>query len=155
MLAVLLPSLDDGNLSVRAMSLKHIEEIVAQSGTFNILEIVPEAQAATIGYYIDGQEPVAGWKTTLGETATPAARIRDANALFQRLDDNGILSGTTSTPLRYTYVEGSELACSAAPDAGNHHLNRDDDAPGRRQLSRVLRLFAVVRRRVCAEYPVF
>lgn len=113
MLAVLLPSLDDGNLSVRAMSLKHIEEIVAQSGTFNILEIVPEAQAATIGYYIDGQEPVAGWKTTLGETATPAARIRDANALFQRLDDNGILSGTTSTPLRYTYVEGSNYYTEA------------------------------------------
>ncbi len=105
LLSVLLTSLDTKDMTVDAASLKHIDEIVAASGTFNILEIVPDAAGASIGYYIDGQEPVSGWKSTLAALTSPAERSDYVNNLFGRLANRGVLSGAETTPLRYTYYD--------------------------------------------------
>ncbi len=104
-LAVLLTSLDSKDMNVDAASLNHIDEIVAHSGTFNILEIVPDTAGATVGYYIDGQEPISGWKTALSALTSPAERSDYVNSLFGRLAARDILSGSDTTPLSYTYFD--------------------------------------------------
>lgn len=99
--------------SVDAASLKHIDEIIAANKAYNILEIVPDAAAASFGYYVDGQEPIAGWKTTLAGikssdgNSNPAARSSYVNDLFKRLADKGILgnAGSTTTPLQCSYYD--------------------------------------------------
>lgn len=111
-LAALLKSLHF-KTTVDAASLKHIDEIIAANKTYNVLEIVPDAAAASFGYYIDGQEPIAGWKTTLAGikspdgASNPAARSSYINDLFKRLADKGILgnAGTTTTPLQCSYYD--------------------------------------------------
>ncbi len=105
LLAVLLTSLDSKDMSVDAASLKHIDEIVASSGTFNILEIVPDTAGASVGYYVDGQEPIAGWKDELAALTSPAERSDYVNTLFGRLANRGALSGGDTTPLRQTYYD--------------------------------------------------
>ncbi|NLA85776.1 MAG: hypothetical protein GX847_00525, partial [Clostridiales bacterium] len=106
MLAAALVAFSPERTTGNAASLKHIEEIVAQSGTFNILEIVPDEKAASFGYYIAGQEPISsayfdtysdgearlnGWMATLAKTSSPAGRSAFANELFGRLASRGIL----------------------------------------------------------------
>ena len=105
LLAGLLTSLDRKDMTVDAASLKHIDEIVADSGTFNILEIVPETAGASIGYYADGQEPVSGWQGELAALTSAAERSAYVNNLFGRLADRGVLSGAETTPLMYTYYD--------------------------------------------------
>jgi hypothetical protein len=124
MLIVTLTSLDSATMTVEAASLKHIDEIVAQSGTFNILEIVPDKQAASFGYYIDGQEPITsadfdtyqdgttqinGWKATLTKKTSPADRTSFVNDLFSRLKAKGVLGdiGVTAAPLQNLYYNNN------------------------------------------------
>ncbi len=102
-LAVALTSLDKPDMTVDAASLKHIDEIVAASGTFNILEIVPDTAGASIGYYINDEEPTQGWIDTLRTLASPSERSSYVNDLFMRLSDRGVLSSAGTTPLRQTY----------------------------------------------------
>jgi hypothetical protein len=107
MLAALLTTLDASRTTVDAASLKHIDEIVAASGTFNILEIVPDVNAASVGYTIDGQEPAAGWKTAAAVLTSPSARSQYVNGLFKRLADKGVLGSGTTTPLKYDYYDST------------------------------------------------
>jgi hypothetical protein len=109
LLAVLLTSFDLKDMSVDAASLKHIDEIVASSGTFNILEIVPDAAGASVGYYIDGQEPIKYWKEALAALLSPADRSNHINTLFSRLADKGVLGAedVTATPLQRTYYDST------------------------------------------------
>ena len=105
-----LASLNSNGTTVSAASLKHIDDIVAQGGTFNILELVPDTAAASIGYYIDGQEPIASWKTTVAGKASPSERSKYVNDLFSRLastapPDKSVLSKGTATPLKLTYYD--------------------------------------------------
>jgi hypothetical protein len=122
-LAALLASLNPLRITVDAASLKHIEEIVAGSGAFNILEVVPDTAAASFGYYIAGQEPIStpayatfsytddagrtvvinGWKAALSIKTSPEERRAYLNGLFGALMDSGVLSDGTATPLRLTY----------------------------------------------------
>jgi hypothetical protein len=122
MLAVMLPSLDKADMTVNAVSLKHIEEIVAASGEFKILEIVPDVKAASIGYYIDGAEPVSDWKTVLAGTATPEARTLYANKLFGELAAGGILSEGTATPLRSIKAGMDYTEAYLPPDLDNWQI---------------------------------
>ncbi|UOO37218.1 DUF5057 domain-containing protein [Oscillospiraceae bacterium CM] len=105
LLAALLASLDPRS-SVDAASLKHIDEIVAANQPFKILEIVPDTAGASIGYYVDGQEPIANWKTLLAGMTTPAERSNYVNTLFTRLQSKGVLSNTNAAPLQYSYYDG-------------------------------------------------
>lgn len=105
MFAVILTSVDSTSVIVNATSLKHIDEIIAGSGTFNILEIVPDTKGASFGYYVDEQEPISTWKTTLSGFSSPAERSDYVNDLFTRLADKGILSGTETTALKYQYYD--------------------------------------------------
>jgi hypothetical protein len=119
LLAVALTALGPDRTTGSAASLKHIDEIVAERGTFSILEIVPDAKAASFGYYIDGQEPISsayfdtysyGTETINGWTARLAKlpqeqRSTFVNGLFTRLSAGGILGNTAAFPLRYTYYE--------------------------------------------------
>ena len=105
MLAGLLTTLDTKDMTVDAASLKHIDEIVADSGTFNILEIVPDTAGASVGYYAAGQEPVSGWRNELSALTSPAERSDYVNNLFERLAVRGVLSDTETTPLMYTYYD--------------------------------------------------
>ena len=106
MLAVSLAVFDSTN-TVDAASLKHIDEIVAQSGTFNILEIVPDTAASSFGYYVAGQEPIAAWQTAIAGLTSPAERGAFVNELFGRLASKGVLGSDSSSPLRYTYYDGT------------------------------------------------
>lgn len=126
-LAALLMSLNPIRITVDAASLKHIEEIVAASGAFNILELVPDTAAASIGYYVAGQEPISapayatfsyiddtgqtvvtnGWKAALSRKTSPEERRAYINGLFGALKDSGVLSGGTATPLRLTYGDAA------------------------------------------------
>jgi hypothetical protein len=119
MLAVSLTALNSDGMTAHAASLKHIEEIIAASGTFKILEIVPDVKAAAFGYYVNGQEPISkayfdtysngtkaidGWTASLAQLP-PEQRSTFVNDLFGRLAARRILGNTTDTPLRYTYYE--------------------------------------------------
>ncbi len=120
MLALTLVSMDTPTITGNAASLKHIDEIVAESGTFTILEIVPDVFAASFGYYIAGQEPISsadfdtytdgsvqinGWQATLAKRTSPAKRTEFVNSLFLQLQTKGVLGdiGVTTTPLQNSY----------------------------------------------------
>ncbi|NLT13197.1 MAG: DUF5057 domain-containing protein, partial [Clostridiales bacterium] len=120
LLALALTTFNADRMTGNAASLKHIDEIVAQSGTFNILEIVPDVKTASFGYYIGGQEPIeqayfdsctggadqlSGWLATLSKTPSREKRIEIANDLFERLELKGILGNSAAAPLRNTYYE--------------------------------------------------
>ena len=106
-LAVSLAFLDSSNMTAEAASLKYIDEIVAQSGTFNILEIVPDPAAASFGYYVAGQEPSAAWPSAIAGLTTPAARSAYVNGLFGRLASRGVLGSSASSPLSPTYYDSA------------------------------------------------
>lgn len=96
-------------------SLPHIEAIVnslkGSSSSFNILEIVPQADTGSIGYYVSGQEPTADWKEKAGELkqGTPdengtyaSAAVNRGNyvsALLSSLQSAQLLGSGTDTPL--------------------------------------------------------
>jgi len=103
LVAVLVPSL--GTKASAFTSLNHIESIKANQSTFNIVEIVPQANTGSIGYYVDGYEPTSNyWMTEVAAGANRAARNNIAKTVFQNLQARGILGSTpadTSCPLTY------------------------------------------------------
>jgi hypothetical protein len=101
-LSVVFTSLDVAEITADAASLPHIEEILANNGTYRILEIVPDAAAATFGYYVAGQEPIANWKDQLAAMENPTVRTEYVNGLFSGLVAAGLMSETEATPLSYT-----------------------------------------------------
>lgn len=137
LLAALMLSIDSIRTMSKAASLTYIDQIVAASGTFNILEIVPDTAAASFGYYIDGQEPNAGWKTEIAAMTSPSARSTYVNTQFSRLAsaDKEVLGSGTSTPLKYTYYDDvnksyyTEAYTVADPQNWSKlHLNANESA---------------------------
>ena len=104
LLAVFLPSLRTHASAFT--SLNHIESIKANQSTFNIVEIVPQANTGSIGYYVDGYEPTSNyWMTETAKLVGAGTRANYANGIFKNLQDCGILgSGTTDTTCPLTYV---------------------------------------------------
>lgn len=80
-------------------SLPHIEEIVSSSNQFNILEIVPEKGSGSIGYYVEGQEPVESFNDLLAGKTSQSARAAAAGELFTHLRNRGLLGDNEDTPL--------------------------------------------------------
>ncbi|NLT14344.1 MAG: DUF5057 domain-containing protein [Clostridiales bacterium] len=86
-----------------ATSLPWIEEIKRSTGSFDILEIVPQAGSGSIGWYIDGQEPGANWaKDSLAALPTKAQRVSAAAVYLSALQSAGLLGAADATPLRKT-----------------------------------------------------
>jgi hypothetical protein len=83
-------------------SLPHIEAIVSNmenaADTYDILEIVPQQGAGSIGYYIAGQEPTADWTSKLAAKPTEAERKAYADALMKNLTDSGLMGDKSDTP---------------------------------------------------------
>jgi hypothetical protein len=91
-----------------ATSLPWIEEIKRSPGTFDILEIVPQAGSGSIGWYIGGQEPGANWAADrLSALPSKAQRVTAANAYLSSLQAAGLLGDADATPLKKTgdYLE--------------------------------------------------
>ncbi|MCR5150110.1 MAG: DUF5057 domain-containing protein [Clostridiales bacterium] len=88
-----------------ASSLTHIEEIKSSyaGSTFKVLEIAPESDAGSIGYYIKGEEPVANWRETLAGIANQSVRKVYATRLWSALVEKELLtigaSNTDETPM--------------------------------------------------------
>lgn len=72
-------------------SLSGIEQIKSRGGTFTILEIVPQDGTGSIGYYVPGQEPTAGWMGELAEKTSRTERTNFANTLFNELRNREIM----------------------------------------------------------------
>lgn len=92
-------------------SLPHIEEIVSSvsaGDVFNILEIIPKAGSGSIGYYINGQEPISNLGYLLSGETSENARRNAVNALFTNLEGRGIIGSTSGTPLTYSGPEYAE-----------------------------------------------
>lgn len=97
-----------------ATSLPHIESIIGEmkgGAEFNILEVVPEDGAGSIGYYVSGQEPSAQWKEAVGAIRlgepdsngvySDAGSLRTSTMveLLDRLTNAQLLSNNDTTPL--------------------------------------------------------
>lgn len=83
-------------------SLPHIEEIVSsvsKSGSFNILEIVPEAGTGSIGYYVSGQEPLQDLSSLLSGKNDQSERSSAAGEVLADLENRQLLGSGTDTPL--------------------------------------------------------
>ncbi len=117
-----------------AASLHHIEAIKASGSTFVILEVVPEAGTGSIGYYIDGQDPAAGWREDLsaispvfgasGVVTTPGPDARRAymTNLFASLTTAGLMGG--NAPLTAgSYQEYFPWAAGIPAGASSLRLN--------------------------------
>jgi hypothetical protein len=74
-----------------------------EGATFSILEIVPEAGSGSIGYYIDGEEPTAGWTSEIADLGSAVDRgnyfSSAASGLFTQLTNAGLMSTGDDTPL--------------------------------------------------------
>ena len=81
-------------------SLPHIEEIVSNSGSFNILEIVPKDGSGSIGYYAAGQEPLKDFYDLLAGKTDQNSRAQAAHKVFTDLQNRGLLGDGTDTPLK-------------------------------------------------------
>ncbi|MCI1965677.1 MAG: DUF5057 domain-containing protein [Oscillospiraceae bacterium] len=84
-------------------SLPHIEEIVSSDSTgtqkFQILEIVPEEGSGSIGYYVNGQEPLKNLGYLLNGLKSEEERSSAVSRLFDQLKAKKILSSDQSTPM--------------------------------------------------------
>ena len=85
-------------------SLNGIETLKNTKRRLDILEIVPQEKSGSIGYYVDGQEPISNWFEMMAMTAGTAAREAYANnTLFKNLQDRGLM-GTDSTKFPLAYL---------------------------------------------------
>ncbi|MEA5039934.1 MAG: DUF5057 domain-containing protein [Clostridiaceae bacterium] len=84
-------------------SLPYVEEIIATKNIYRILEIVPEAGAGSMGYYVSGYEPCRNWAADLASISGASARAEAVNTMFGNLSSTGILSDGTETPLTSSY----------------------------------------------------
>jgi len=92
---------DNAQKAEAATSLPWIEEIKRSRGSFDILEIVPEAGSGSIGWYIEGQEPGASWaQDKLASLTSKAAREAAAADYLSSLQTAGLLGAADATPLR-------------------------------------------------------
>lgn len=99
-----------GNTASALTSLSYIETLKSGAGSFYILEIVPAAGEGSIGYYIAGQEPCAGWALDASQAAyatDPTTRASKINARFDTLEAAGILSTGDTAPLSETSTSSS------------------------------------------------
>ena len=86
---------DSGTAEAKA-SLPYIEELKSQQGgAFNILEIAPSADEGSFGYYLEGEEPCAGF---------PAKAAADENNIQKDADGKIVPSDQRSK--RQAYVQG-------------------------------------------------
>ncbi|MEG2383014.1 MAG: hypothetical protein RSB39_05450, partial [Oscillospiraceae bacterium] len=81
-----------------AISLPHIEKLKQAGGIFKILEIAPNADEGSLGYYIPGQEPSTRQMARAGNK-TQEERKAAANELIKGLDDKELLGGGDDFPL--------------------------------------------------------
>jgi len=125
---VLAPSL--GTKASAFTSLNHIESIKANQSTFNIVEIVPQANTGSIGYYVDGCEPTSNyWMTQVAAGTTRTARANIAQTIFTNLQARGILGNTTadtSCPLTYFGDYAEYYPWESATGATTLTLNKED-----------------------------
>ncbi|HCT64124.1 MAG TPA: hypothetical protein DIC60_02430 [Lachnospiraceae bacterium] len=82
------------------ISLPHITEIIAEKSTFNILEIIPEKDAGSLGYYANGQEPDADWLSDLADMNGSAQRTEYANDKFESINDAELINTSGTAPLQ-------------------------------------------------------
>ena len=85
-------------------SLSYIEKIKKRN-SFSIVEIAPDANAGTMGYYVPGNEPtaVSQWLGTVASMDDVDERTAYAQTLFTRLYNKGVLSGESdAAPLLLT-----------------------------------------------------
>lgn len=117
LLGVLVPPLE----SQAAPSLPHIQDILSAGGVFNILEILPDERAGSLGYYIGGQEPVRNWKEELSKITGRTLRTARANEILSGLTVAGLLSGGSDTPLTLTAAYDEKMLWETVP-AGYERL---------------------------------
>lgn len=102
-LCLLLALIADVRTASAVTSLPHIESIVhsleSGSTSFQILEIVPEENSGSIGYYAAGQEPTAYWAEELPRKTNQAARAAYMDALLGSLRNKGLLAAGDAAPL--------------------------------------------------------
>lgn len=121
LLAVMVGLVSSGGV-LAMTSLPHIEEIVSSvsnSGSFNILEIVPATGSGSIGYYVNGQEPVRDLSYLLSGLTSQSDRsdaVSGNKGILTELKNLQLLgSSGTETPLTaagamYTEKKPWELA---------------------------------------------
>lgn len=98
-------------------SLPHIVEITSALKTgasFNILEIVPQEGAGSVGYYIAGQEPTAGWQEKLSRLTTAQKRLNDMNGT------GGVLTGLKNAGLMSASPDSVANAAYPLHNAGEY-----------------------------------
>ena len=128
--------LSDLTIKTKASSntLQHIESIKQNyaGSSFRILEVAPQNNAGAIGYYIDGQEPVADWKGTLAAVSSSSGRKAYAKNMWDGLKKKGILStdSTQSTPMTSSgdYDENYPWENKRVIDSTNDYENIYDDS---------------------------
>ncbi|MEG0941731.1 MAG: hypothetical protein RSE64_07530, partial [Oscillospiraceae bacterium] len=81
-----------------AISLPHIEKLKQAGGIFKILEIAPNADEGSLGYYIPGQEPSTRQMARAGNK-TQEKRNAAANELIKGLGDKELLGSGDDFPL--------------------------------------------------------
>jgi hypothetical protein len=96
------------------VSLPQIETIKNGYSTYTILEIVPQIGSGSIGYYADGQEPTAGWRTAIA-SMTKAERQTYMTGLAADLRTRGLLGTGNSTPLEEGTSYSETLPWETAP----------------------------------------
>ncbi|MEG1492477.1 MAG: hypothetical protein RR394_09510, partial [Oscillospiraceae bacterium] len=90
-----------------AVSLPNIEKLKQAGGTFKILEIVPNAEAGALGYYIPNQEPSTHQMANAG-ALNKDERKKEANTLLKNLKTSELLGKTEQYPLKLTMESGKE-----------------------------------------------
>lgn len=98
-------------------SLPHIVEITSALKTgasFNILEIVPQEGAGSVGYYIAGQEPTAGWQEKLSRLTTAQERLNNMNGT------GGVLTGLKNAGLMSASPDSVANAAYPLHNAGEY-----------------------------------
>ena len=78
------------------VSLGYIEHIKRQKNddntAFRILEVAPSKSYSSMGYYVDGYEPVANWPQEAAAIPTKFSRTEYVNNMFNALGKAGLLS---------------------------------------------------------------
>ncbi|MEG1316670.1 MAG: hypothetical protein RSC86_04760, partial [Oscillospiraceae bacterium] len=81
-----------------AISLPHIEKLKQAGGIFKILEIAPNADEGSLGYYIPGQEPSTRQMAKAGAKDKEARKSYAAN-LLDNLKRASLMGDDKTTPL--------------------------------------------------------
>lgn len=96
---------EEADENIDTPSMPGIEKLKSsQGGAFKILEIVPDENEGSIGYYIDSYEPCANWAEEVAFKSTPEERvnyINGDNGLYEELTSKGLLGSNNTTPLEF------------------------------------------------------